>query len=91
MLKLFVGNLPNDASESSVRELFSTYGTVRSIDVAADIFTGHCKGFATLEMEGHEARAAQSALDGHMMGGESGLRVRFQRPGGPKRGRRRGR
>lgn len=91
MLKLFIGNLPGNASESSVRKLFSTYGTVRSINVAADIFTGHCKGFATVEMEGHEARAAQAALDGHMSGSETGLRVRFERSGGAKRGRGRGR
>ncbi len=88
MLKLFVGNLPGDASESSVRNLFATYGTVRSINVASDIFTGRCKGFATIEMEGHEARVAQAALDGHMLGGESGLRVRFERAGGSRRGRR---
>lgn len=89
MLKLFIGNLPGNASESSVRELFSPYGTVRSISIASDLFTGKCKGFGTIEMEGHEARAAQAALDGHMMGGESGLRVRFERPGGYHRGRRR--
>ena len=82
MLKLFIGNLPGDATEASVTELFSTFGTVRSISVAADIFTGRCKGFASLEMEGHEARAAQAALDGRMVGGELGLRVRFERPGG---------
>lgn len=87
MLKLFVGNLPGDASETSVRDMFATYGTVRSITVASDIFTGRCKGFATIEMEGHEARAAQAALDGRMLGGESGLRVKFERPGGPRRGR----
>lgn len=89
MLKLFIGNLPGTASESSVQALFSPFGTVRSITVAADIFTGKCKGFATIEMEGHEARAAQAALDGHMLGGESGLSVRFERPGGPRRGGRR--
>ena len=89
MLKLFIGNLPGSASESSVRQLFSPFGTVRSITIAADIFTGQCKGFGTIEMEGHEARAAQAALDGHMMGGDSGLRVRFERPGGPNRGRKR--
>jgi RNA recognition motif-containing protein len=89
MLKLFIGNLPGSATEASVRKLFSPFGTVRSISIAADIFTGQCKGFGTIEMEGHEARAAQSALDGHMLGGESGLKVRFERPGGARNRKRR--
>jgi len=80
MKKLFVGNLPQDATEDSVRSLFAEYGTVRSISVAADIFTGKCKGFGFIEMEGHEARAAQAALDGNMTGGDRSLKVRFEDP-----------
>ncbi len=90
MKKLFVGNLPQDATEESVRALFAAYGTVRSVSVAADIFTGRCKGFGFIEMEGHEARAAQAALDGNTVGGgDRSLRVRFEDPRA-KRGRRRG-
>ena len=44
-----------------LREWFKPYGTVRSVDLAHDIFTGRCKGFGFVEMEGHEARAAQAA------------------------------
>ncbi len=81
MKKLFVGNLPPDASEESVREMFSAYGTVRSISVVSDIFTSRCKGFGFIEMEGHEARAAQAALDGNMVGdSDRSLRVRFEDP-----------
>ena len=84
-----IGNLPPDASEDSVREMFAAYGTVRSINVASDIFTGKCKGFGFVEMEGHEARAAQAALDGNLVGGgERSLRVRFDDPRAA-RGRRR--
>ncbi len=88
MKKLFVGNLPHDASEESVRSLFSAYGTVRSIDLAADIFTGRCKGFCFIEMEGHEARAAQTALDGSAREGGGFLKVRFEQPRRKGRGRR---
>jgi len=81
MKKLFIGNLPQDATEDSVREMFSAFGTVRSISVASDIFTGRCKGFGFIEMEGHEARAAQAALDGNMVDGtDRSLRVRFDDP-----------
>ena len=89
MKKLFVGNLPQDATEESVRSMFAKFGTVRSVSVASDIFTGRCKGFGFIEMEGHEARAAQAALDGNMIdGGERSLRVRFEDTRGT-RGRRR--
>jgi len=91
MKKMYIGNLPPEASEESVREMFSSFGTVRSISVASDIFTGKCRGFGSVEMEGHEARAAQAALDGNLIGsGERSLRVRFEDPramrgGGRKR------
>jgi RNA recognition motif-containing protein len=87
MKKLFVGNLPQDATEDSVRAMFSAFGTVRSINVASDIFTGRCKGFGFIEMEGHEARAAQAALDGNMVGdSDRSLRVRFDDPKASSRG-----
>jgi RNA recognition motif-containing protein len=88
MKKLYIGNLPPEASEASVRSLFEAFGTVRSIDLAHDIFTGKCKGFGFIEMEGHEARAAQAALDGRSQDGGDFLKVRFERPGGRGRGRR---
>jgi RNA recognition motif-containing protein len=88
MKKLFVGNLSPDATEASVSALFSTFGKVRSVKVITDIFSGRCKGFGFIEMEGHEARAAQSALDGKTVpGAEMALRVRFEDPKGKKKGR----
>lgn len=87
MKKLFVGSLPPEASEEWVRELFAQYGTVRSVDLAVDIFTRRCRGFGFVEMEGHEARAAMSGLDGSLHNGNH-LRVRFDEPK-PKRGGRR--
>lgn len=70
-----------------LREWFKPYGTVRSVDLAHDIFTGRCKGFGFVEMEGHEARAAQAALDGSTPAEGGGfLKVRFEQP---RRGRRR--
>jgi RNA recognition motif-containing protein len=85
--KMFVGNLPAEASEQSVRELFSQFGTVRSISLASDIFTRKCRGFGFVEMEGHEARAAIAGLDGRTFSGKS-LRVCFEEPRA-QRGRRR--
>jgi RNA recognition motif-containing protein len=84
---MFVGNLPPDASEESVRALFAEFGTVRSIRLVSDIFTGRCRGFGFVEMEGHEARAAMGKLDGKTFGGKP-MRVRFEDPKAA-RGRRR--
>lgn len=77
MKKLFVGNLPSDASEASVTALFSEYGKVRSIELVADIFSGNCRGFGFVGMEGHEARAAIAALDGNLYCGKP-LKVKFE-------------
>lgn len=89
MLKVFVGNLPPETQESDIRSLFDEFGTVRSVDLAHDIFTGKSKGFCFVEMEGHEARAAVAALDGKPIEGAAGfLRVRMERPRRGKHGRR---
>ncbi len=87
---MFVGNLPFDATEETVRALFSEYGTIRSINLVSDVFTGKCKGFGFIEMEGHEARAAIAGLDGKTVGGDRPLKVRFEDPrASGKKGRRR--
>ena len=58
MKKLFVGSLPPTTTEESLQDLFSQFGTVRSINLVKDLFSGSCKGFGFLEMEGHEAFGA---------------------------------
>ena len=88
MKKLFVGNLPSNATEDSITELFSEYGKVRSIQLAMDVFSGKCRGFGFIEMEGHEARASIEALDGKMYF-DKPLKVRFEDVRGKGKGRRR--
>ena len=89
MKKIFVGGLPQDATDASVTELFSEYGKVRSIKLVTDVFSGRCRGFGFIEMEGHEARAAIEALDGRMYNNYA-LKVRFEDTTKSKgRGRRR--
>jgi RNA recognition motif-containing protein len=79
MLKLFVGNLAPETREADVRELFGSHGRVHSIRVATDVFTGRCRGFGFVEMEGHEARAAIAALNGRTYKGQS-LKVNLELP-----------
>jgi RNA recognition motif-containing protein len=68
--KIFIGNLPSNTNEKDLQNLFSTFGTVRSLKLITDIFTGQCKGFGFIGMEGHEARAAIAGLDGKNFNGK---------------------
>lgn len=88
MKKLFVGSLPPTTTEDSLTALFSEFGTVRSIKLVKDLFSGGCKGFGFLEMEGHEARAAIAGLDGKSFEGNH-LKVKYEEDRSKGKGRRR--
>ncbi len=89
MKKLFVGSLPPSTTEASLEALFSPFGKVRSIKLVKDLFSGHCKGFGFLEMEGHEARAAIAAVNGKSFEGNI-LKVKYEEERGKgHKGRRR--
>jgi RNA recognition motif-containing protein len=88
MKTLFVGNIAPFATEDDIKELFSEYGTVRKLEMPRDIFTGKCKGFAFVDMEGHEARAAMAVLNGKSFM-DNDLKVRDEKPRQKGRGRRR--
>jgi len=61
---MFISNLAPSASEESVTDLFSEYGKVRSIKLAADVFSGKCRGFGFVEMPGKaEAQKALTELN----------------------------
>ncbi|HEX6549699.1 MAG TPA: RNA-binding protein [Gammaproteobacteria bacterium] len=88
MKKMFIGSLPPDATEDEVRGMFEQHGKVFSLELARDVFKGTCKGFGFVEMEGHEARAAMTALNGHSLRGQM-LKVNEEKPrNGRGRGRR---
>ena len=87
MLKLCIRSLPPTTTEEALNELFSNYGTVRSLYLPRDIFTGKARGLAFIEMEGHEARAAIAALDNSDFEGST-IRVGLDRPRKNTRGRR---
>lgn len=88
MLRIYAGNLPADLTEKEFTDLFAEHGRVRSTDLALDLFSGRCRGFGFIEMEGHEARAAIRALNGRSLRGKS-LRVNEEHP--RSRGGRKGR
>jgi RNA recognition motif-containing protein len=71
MLTLSVRGLPREMTETGLNELFTRHGKVHGLRMAKDLFAGTCKGFAELKMEGHEARAAITALNGSTHGGST--------------------
>ncbi len=69
--RLYVGNLPFSADESSVRELFAQDGgEVTEVKLIRDRDCGRPRGFGFVEMGNSEhADTAISALNGYSMDG----------------------
>jgi RNA recognition motif-containing protein len=82
--KLYVGNLPYEATETDLQTLFETSGQVASINIVRDRATGQARGFAFVEMSDADgARKAISDLDRHQYGGRS-LTVNEAKPMAPR-------
>ncbi len=79
MKKLYVGNLPFSSSEEDVRELFSQFGPVESVNLIQDRETGRFRGFGFVEMSAEHADEAMSKLDGSDYGGRT-IKVNKARP-----------
>lgn len=78
--KLYVGNLPYSAKEESLKEHFSSAGSVASVKIIIDRETGRSKGFGFVEMDSDDgAQSAVSQLDGQEFEGRS-LRVSEAKP-----------
>ena len=71
-MKIYVGNLPFDATQGSVQDLFSEHGQVTNVTLINDRETGQPRGFGFVEMSNSgEANAAISALNGRDFGGRT--------------------
>ncbi len=65
--KLFVGNLSFQATEEDLRELFAQAGTVETVRIITDQFTGRPRGFGFVEMATkEEAQKAVEMLNGRL-------------------------
>ncbi len=64
-MSVYVGNLSFQVTEENVRETFSEYGKVVSVQLPKDRETGRMRGFAFVEMSSEaEETAIIEALDG---------------------------
>ena len=48
-LKIYVGGLPYSTSEAELSDLFGAHGTVESVKIITDKFTGQSRGFGFVE------------------------------------------
>ena len=82
--RLFVGNLPFDATEAQVRDLLAAGGrNVTSVKLVTDRDTGRPRGFAFVDLDTSEAaQAAIAELNGKDFGGRALVVNEAQEKGG---------
>ena len=78
-MKLFVGNLSFQTTDSDLNDLFSQVGPVESANVITDRDTGRSKGFGFVAMGEEEADKAIAQLNGSQLGGRA-LTVNVAKP-----------
>lgn len=71
-MKIYVGNLPVDVTESEVRAVFEPFGPVESVALVKDKRTEQSKGFGFVEMpDSANAGAAIAGLNGKELRGHA--------------------
>ncbi len=78
-MKIYVGNMPLDATEGELRQMFEPYGTPDSVSMVNDKMTGRFRGFGFVEMANDKAATAIAGLNGKDMRGRA-LTVNESRP-----------
>jgi RNA recognition motif-containing protein len=89
-MNIYVGNLAYGVTQDELREAFGAYGTIESVNLITDKFTGESKGFGFVEMSSNsEADAAIKGLNETSLKGRN-MKVNQAKPRSdrPSRGRR---
>jgi RNA recognition motif-containing protein len=69
--RLYVGNLPFDATSETVRTAFEAFGTVHDVSLVTDRETGRPRGFGFVDMDAESASAAIQGLNEKDFGGRN--------------------
>jgi cold-inducible RNA-binding protein len=78
--KLYVGNLPFGATAQDLQDLFAQTGTVATVEIIFDKFTGRSRGFAFVSMGSPEdAQKSVEKFNGFQMEGRA-ITVNIARP-----------
>lgn len=79
-MNIYVGNLPYNVTEEELKEAFSKFGEVSSVNVITDKYSGQSKGFGFVEMEKNsEAEEAIKALNESSLKGRN-IKVNQAKP-----------
>lgn len=69
-MNIYIGQLPYSVNEDELREIFSEYGEIESLNLIKDRFSGQSKGFGFIDMPNNsEADKAIKALNKSMLNG----------------------
>jgi len=69
-VNIYVGQLPYSVTEDELREMFTEFGEVESLNLIKDRFSGQSKGFGFVDMPNNsEADTAIKALNKSMLKG----------------------
>jgi RNA recognition motif-containing protein len=83
-IKLFVGKLAYSTSEKDLMDLFARAGTVVSVKIIIDKFSGQSRGFGFVEMESAQAgKTAIQQYNNFYLGGRT-IVVNEARPQEPR-------
>jgi RNA recognition motif-containing protein len=83
-----VGNLAKEVTDHELENMFAAYGSVKSVKVIRDLFSGESKGFAFVEMNGtQESQTAIAELNAkEVMGKKIVVNEARPKPAGGKGG-----
>ncbi|MEA2083421.1 MAG: RNA-binding protein [Thermodesulfobacteriota bacterium] len=69
-MDIYVGQLPYNVNENELKELFSEFGEIASVNLIMDRYSGKSKGFCFIDMPNNsEADTAIKALNKSMLKG----------------------
>ncbi|MGH8657752.1 MAG: RNA recognition motif domain-containing protein [Gammaproteobacteria bacterium] len=77
--KIYVGNLSPRTTQEEIRNLFTQYGEVESVDLITDRYSGESRGFGFVMMNNNGAKEAMLALDKKEVHGQN-IKVNEARP-----------
>ena len=86
IMNIYVGNLPRELTEDELRQEFTPFGEVTSVNIIKDKYSGQSRGFGFVEMpSASEGQAAITGLKGKILK-ERTLDISEARPRSDSRG-----
>ena len=65
--KLFIGGLPQEASDADLKEYFATFGEIETLSLKTDPISGRSRGFAFIIYKDPSSIAAATENESHVI------------------------